>query len=102
MPKALTPCVENFYRVERPSGELGYAYARNSAYAVDACVRHFGWRDGDGVTVHVETADGWVLVENFEEHAVPGTCQACGDANDCTRMKKHNGPHKNQYTGRQW
>lgn len=36
------------------------------------------------------------------ERAVPGTNQACGAANACTRMKKHTGEHVNHYTGERW
>lgn len=36
------------------------------------------------------------------ERASPGTNQACGKANACTRMKKHEGAHFNHYTNEEW
>lgn len=36
------------------------------------------------------------------DHAPPGTGLACGSANDCTRHRGHEGPHRNNYNGREW
>ena len=38
----------------------------------------------------------------IEQHAVPGTGQACGAANDCTRLEGHKGDHCNIYKGNRW
>lgn len=33
---------------------------------------------------------------------IPGTGQVCGAANDCTRLKGHEGDHFNHYNRRRW